>query len=277
MPGLFGQKGLKGFQGLPGPKGKPGLPGAPGLAGPRGPSLNVSMEELKHLIYSTNKLSYARVWALLDNLGHELKLLVDPPNGTKDNPAANCKELLLAQPGLPDGYYYIDPNQGSPQDSLLAFCNFTAGGETCIAPVRNQVPIKAWLRAYTSKDTFEWFSALPGGFLLEYQGASTVQLRFLKLHSSLATQKVSYSCRPDSNGGEPQLEKAIKFLVDSREQSYLSTLPGCMLDNESSITDAIFQFSTEDLALLPLRDLAVFHNGDVSHQFGFTVGPVCFS
>ncbi|NXN74560.1 COBA2 protein, partial [Himantopus himantopus] len=40
---------------------------------------------------------------------------------------------------LPPGQYYIDPNQGSPQDALLAFCNFTAGGETCIAPVHNQV------------------------------------------------------------------------------------------------------------------------------------------
>lgn len=48
-------------------------------------------------------------------------------------------------------------------------------------------------------------------------------------------------------------------------------------DNESSITDTVFQFSTEELQLLPLRDLAVFHNGDASHQFGFTVGPVCFS
>lgn len=37
------------------------------------------------------------------------------------------------------GQYYIDPNQGSPQDALLAFCNFTAGGETCIAPVHSQV------------------------------------------------------------------------------------------------------------------------------------------
>lgn len=55
--------------------------------------------------------------------------------------------------------------------------------------------------------------------------------------------------------------------------------PRCLfqLDNESSITDTIFHFATEELSLLPLRDLAVFHNGDTSHQFGFTVGPVCFS
>uniref|UniRef100_A0ACB8EZC5 Uncharacterized protein n=1 Tax=Sphaerodactylus townsendi TaxID=933632 RepID=A0ACB8EZC5_9SAUR len=275
--GSSGQKGLKGLEGPPGPKGESGLPGIPGMPGLPGPSLNVSQEELKQLIYSASTLNYGMVWMLMDSLGRELKLLVDPPNGTKDYPAACCKELLLAQPRLPDGHYYIDPNQGSPQDALLAFCNFTAGGETCVSPVQNQVPIKAWLRAYTSEDTFQWISSLPGGFLLEYQGLSTVQLRFLKLHSSLASQKVSYSCRPHHDGSGPQLEKEIKFLADSGEHSYVATLQGCMLDNESSITDTIFRFSAEDLSLLPLRDFAVFHNGDASHQFGFTVGPVCFS
>ncbi|XP_063001043.1 collagen alpha-3(V) chain-like [Elgaria multicarinata webbii] len=213
----------------------------------------------------------------MDHLGQELKLLQDPPNGTKEKPAASCKELLLAHPHLADGYYYIDPNQGSPQDSFIAFCNFTAGGESCISPTQNQVPIKAWLRAYTSEDTFQWFSSLPGGFMLEYQSLSTVQLRFLKLHSTLATQKVSYSCRPHPEGRKLQLEKEIKFLADSRDQSYVTTLQGCTLDNESSVMDTIFHFSTEDLTLLPLRDLTVYHNGDTSHEFGFTVGPVCFS
>lgn len=40
---------------------------------------------------------------------------------------------------VPTGHYYIDPNQGSTRDALVAFCNFTAGGETCIPPVHNQV------------------------------------------------------------------------------------------------------------------------------------------
>ncbi|NXO85224.1 CO5A3 protein, partial [Sitta europaea] len=109
---------------------------------------------------------------------------------------------------------------------------------------------------------------------LEYAGASAVQLRFLRLHSRRAAQKVSYSCTP---APQPQPHKEIRFLADSRDHSYAASLHGCLLDNESSITDTIFQFSTEELGLLPLRDLAVFHNGDASHQFGFTVGPVCFS
>ncbi|NXB20019.1 CO1A1 protein, partial [Rhagologus leucostigma] len=112
---------------------------------------------------------------------------------------------------------------------------------------------------------------------LEYAGASPVQLRFLRLHSHRAAQKVSYSCRPAPERGRPQPDKEIRFLADSRDRSYAASLQGCLLDNESSITDTIFQFSTEELWLLPLRDLAVFHNGDASHQFGFTVGPVCFS
>ncbi|NXO66118.1 CO1A1 protein, partial [Phainopepla nitens] len=112
---------------------------------------------------------------------------------------------------------------------------------------------------------------------LEYAGASAVQLRFLRLHSHRAAQTVSYSCRPAPQRGRPQPGKEIRFLADSRDHSYAASLQGCLLDNESSITDTIFQFSTEELWLLPLRDLAVFHNGDASHQFGFTVGPVCFS
>lgn len=32
------------------------------------------------------------------------------------------------------GEYYIDPNQGCSGDSFKVYCNFTAGGETCIFP-----------------------------------------------------------------------------------------------------------------------------------------------
>lgn len=32
------------------------------------------------------------------------------------------------------GEYYIDPNQGCSGDSFKVYCNFTAGGETCIYP-----------------------------------------------------------------------------------------------------------------------------------------------
>ncbi|KAF1481352.1 UNVERIFIED_CONTAM: hypothetical protein FQV15_0005929, partial [Eudyptes pachyrhynchus] len=57
----------------------------------------------QHLIYPSNHLNYTAVGALLDTLRQELQALVEHPNGTKTNPAATCKELLLAHPSLPDG------------------------------------------------------------------------------------------------------------------------------------------------------------------------------
>lgn len=65
---------------------------------------------------------------------HELRW-----DGTTWDPPCAKKRVPGAPLCLPPGQYYIDPNQGSPQDALVAFCNFTAGGETCIAPVHNQV------------------------------------------------------------------------------------------------------------------------------------------
>lgn len=43
----------------------------------------------------------------------------------------------------------------------------------------------------------------------------------------------------------------------------------------SGSREAVFEF--EDLHLLPLRDMALMGGGNFTHQFGFTVGPVCFS
>lgn len=32
------------------------------------------------------------------------------------------------------GEYWVDPNMGCKGDSFKVYCNFTAGGETCIYP-----------------------------------------------------------------------------------------------------------------------------------------------
>lgn len=46
---------------------------------------------------------------------------------------------------------------------------------------------------------------------------------------------------------------------------------------QSGTRESVFQFESEDIQLLPLRDVAVFGNGEVTQEFGFTIGPACFS
>lgn len=49
------------------------------------------------------------------------------------------------------------------------------------------------------------------------------------------------------------------------------------LEEDPAPRESVLQFE-EDLDLLPLRDVAVSsHGGDLTQQFGFTIGPVCFS
>lgn len=46
--------------------------------------------------------------------------------------------------------------------------------------------------------------------------------------------------------------------------------------NDSGPHKIEFEVTTDEVDLLPLRDLAVFNNGDDTHEFGFSVGQVCF-
>ena len=90
------------------------------------------------------------------------------PVGSRENPAMTCKELMDVdniQDGKLDcsllfkfdlwpdklralvdvnswlcaGYFWIDPNLGCPADAVKVYCNFTAGGETCVPPLRDKV------------------------------------------------------------------------------------------------------------------------------------------
>ncbi|XP_029108441.1 collagen alpha-1(II) chain-like [Scleropages formosus] len=281
LPGLFGQKGLKGFDGPPGPAGKRGPDGPPGPPGPPGSLVNFTLAQIKDLMYVADKPNYPLIRSLLESLQQDLRLLLDPPDGTKEHPATTCLELQLCQPNYTSGLYYIDPNQGSPLDAFLVYCNFTTeGGKTCLLPRETQMPIKAWLKDAGEQSAFLWLSTLDKGFQLEYPGASIVQMRFLRLNSKVAVQTIIFSCQRGSR--QSQQEREVKFLADTRRQSFLGTLRDCVSHMESEELgprEMMFQF--EDLDLLPIRDLAVSISGERNHsftqEFGFTVGPACFS
>merc|ERR1740136_506116 len=73
-------------------------------------------------------------------LFYQILKLVDQKttaDGTVDLPARTCRELFNAKRNAAkkSGKYVIDPNEGSPEDAVLAYCNRDTM-ETCI-PVKS--------------------------------------------------------------------------------------------------------------------------------------------
>ncbi|KAJ4925954.1 hypothetical protein JOQ06_008139, partial [Pogonophryne albipinna] len=227
LPGMFGLKGLKGYPGFPGLSGRRGLPGPPGIPGPPGQSLNMTLTQLRDLMYVSDKPNYSLLQTLLDSLQLELRLLLDPPDGSKEHPASTCLELWLCHPDYSSGMYYIDPNQGSPADALLAYCSFSSTSkQTCLHPRDSQLPMKAWMEEVSEEGSFQWLSRLERGFQFYYPGANVVQMRFLRLHSSTALQNLTFSCHPGHRLGP--VDRDIKFLTDSRKQSFVGAVKDCV-------------------------------------------------
>lgn len=54
-------------------------------------------------MYSSDKPNYPLIQTLLDSLYHDLRLLVDPPDGSKQHPASTCLELWLCHPNYTSG------------------------------------------------------------------------------------------------------------------------------------------------------------------------------
>lgn len=65
---------------------------------------------------------------------------------------------------------------------------------------------------------------------LEYPGATdVVQMRFLRLNSRFSTQTITYSCQHGSR--QSHSEREVKFLADTRTQSYLGALRDCVVSD----------------------------------------------
>ncbi|XP_012892819.1 PREDICTED: collagen alpha-3(V) chain-like, partial [Dipodomys ordii] len=115
--------------GSSGPRGDTGPAGPPGPPGPPAEPLR----RLRRAALGFPESGLEEVLASLNSLSLEVAQLQRPP-GTAERPGLMCHELHRQHPHLPDGEYWIDPNQGCARDAFRVFCNFTAGGETCLYP-----------------------------------------------------------------------------------------------------------------------------------------------
>lgn len=293
-PGVAGPLGEKGSKGSPGSLGPRGDTGPPGPPGPPGPRAELPwLRRRRRWVPGPEALEapeggLEEVLASLTSLSFELEQLRRPP-GTAQRPGLVCSELHRNHPYLPDGEYWIDPNQGCARDALKVFCNFTAGGETCLYPDKKSETVK--LASWSKETPGSWYSTFRRGKKFSYVDAdgspvNVVQLTFLKLLSATAHQSFTYSCQNsaawlDEAGGN--YGRSLRFLGANGEELSFNqtaaatiTVPydGCRL--RKGQTKTLLEFSSSRVGFLPLWDVAATDFGQTNQKFGFELGPVCF-
>uniref|UniRef100_A0A7N6BQJ7 Fibrillar collagen NC1 domain-containing protein n=1 Tax=Anabas testudineus TaxID=64144 RepID=A0A7N6BQJ7_ANATE len=225
------------------------------------------------------------VFASLSSMKVEVEGLRNP-QGSYHSPARTCKELWLLNPELPNGDYWIDPNQGCHRDSFKVFCNFTAQGETCLYPDKKFQSVTGW----KGEKPGTWYSQFRKGKQFSYSGSEgipvhVVQLNFLQLLSATAKQTFTYHCLNSAawlHTASFSHEHALRFRGINGEElthentHYITALyDGCQTRSGQERT--VLEFDAPLSSTLPIIDIAVSDFGNGNQKFGFQVGPVCYN
>uniref|UniRef100_A0A670Z1G4 Fibrillar collagen NC1 domain-containing protein n=1 Tax=Pseudonaja textilis TaxID=8673 RepID=A0A670Z1G4_PSETE len=316
-PGEMGEKGdqgLPGNQGTPGAKGDPGPIGPKGDPGPRGaPGPPGRPAELQNPMPMGSRRTSRQDWEIEEQGDAPVEGDIDPdadglaevlaalsslrdeveqmrcPLGTLESPARVCKELQFCHAHLKDGEYWIDPNQGCSRDAFKVYCNFTAGGETCLFPDKKFEAVR--LAAWSKEQPGSWFSTFKRGKKFSYVDADgnpvlVTQLTFLRLLSAVARQNFTLLCQNMAAWYEADTSnhmKALHFrafndvelMHNSTETPIHALYDGCQVRKGQERT--VLQVVTQHVEHLPLVDVAVQDFGETNQKFGFELGPVCFS
>uniref|UniRef100_A0A4X2JRW1 Collagen type XI alpha 1 chain n=1 Tax=Vombatus ursinus TaxID=29139 RepID=A0A4X2JRW1_VOMUR len=287
----YGPTGQKGDSGLPGPPGPPGPPGEviqplPILS----PKKTRRHAEGMQADAGDNILDYSdgmeEIFGSLNSLKQDIERM-KYPMGTQNNPSRTCKDLQLSHPDFPDGEYWIDPNQGCSGDSFKVYCNFTAGGETCISPDKKSEGVR--ISSWPKEKPGSWFSEFKRGKLLSYldvegNSINMVQMTFLKLLSASARQNFTYNCHQSVawyDVTSDSYDKALRFLGSNDEEMSYDNNPyikalydGCA--SRKGFGKSVIEINTPKIDQVPIVDVMINDFGDQNQKFGFEVGPVCF-
>jgi collagen type V/XI/XXIV/XXVII alpha len=162
----------------------------------------------------------------------------------------------------------------------------TGGGETCLHPDSSSetVDLKFYPKVERDKRRkAKWFSQIKGGFKIKY--SSELQLEFLRLLHVKARQTFSYLCANSAawySAERGSHAHAIALLGDNEYEYKTGRLgPSVILNDgcsvQSSNSSTVFSLDTARLSRLPITDFKPVDFGKPGQQFGFKVGPVCFS
>ncbi|CAB1437518.1 unnamed protein product [Pleuronectes platessa] len=278
-PGPRGPKGNYGEMGPQGPQGNPGPTGPPGAPGPTRRIYDDSVfygrsdshADLRTESYQNTEVSLPDQNTEILQTLHYLSSVIESikkPVGTRENPARVCKDLLDCHHKVQDGWFWADPNLGCTSDAFRVFCNFTAGGQTCLHPL---APNK-----------------------MEF-GVGKVQMKFLHLLSTEARHSITLHCLNDppnvpadgftstSTGPVHHENTTLRFRGWNKQAFEKDTLlEPHVLQDECKIQDGSwhqsrFLFHTQDSRQLPIvdvQDLTPTSSPDSRQHL--EIGPVCF-
>lgn len=157
---------------------------------------------------------------------------------------------------------------------------------TCVSAKPNEITKGTWYHGPTQR---LWFGeAIENGFPFTYK-ADKVQLTFLQLLSSGATQNITFHCRNTVayfdkkqktfakaaifrtyNDLELVAKKSSKFKYDVASDN-------CKNRQNNKWEKTVFVFTSQKTKRLPIVDVNVGDIGGENQAFGLSIGPVCFS
>lgn len=228
----------------------------------------------------------------LKTLNTQIETMMSP-DGTQKHPARSCRDLQLCHPTWKSGSYWVDPNLGSPADAMKVWCNMQTG-ETCVSPTIGKVPRKNWWTSKSKERKHVWFGeSMNGGFHFNYApegpagAAANVQMTFLRLLSTEATQNVTYHCKNSvayMDQATGNLKKALLLQganeVEIRAEGNSRFTYGVLEDGCKSHTGqwgkTVIEYKTQKTSRLPIVDVAPMDIGGANQEFGLEVGAVCF-
>jgi hypothetical protein len=210
------------------------------------------------------------------------------PFGTLDKPARTCRELFESYKHMQTGTYFIDPNEGAPNDAVLVKCDRDTM-ETCINTEQETSAEKKNWGNYD--DTYKW---ILGDVKQESEIAYKMpvnQMKLLQSMSSKVRQTFTYHCKnsfalvndmgvespfPLKFKTDDQQEETLSINVDNRNLMYKIVHDDCSSKSWvwRNTTIAVESRIPEQL---PILDVATHDIGGYDEEFGLEVGPVCFN
>jgi len=207
----------------------------------------------------------------------EALLRTKKPNGKKHNPGVTCKDILLQNPDSEDGWYYIDPNGGTFIDAVEVYCRMKLDGETCIPASPKTFEEQRW-----TKDTrAQWFGGdILGSSEFSYK-IEAIQLKMLQMHSSSATQRITYKCLNSDPKGAVLLSSDFDKLEtadkkqDRSSSARVDTFGDCKKNNQWG--EMVFDIKSARSEVLPILDIKLKDVGLENQEFSLSIGEVCFN